>query len=283
MANPARRRGPLASLLHILLVLAGVYALVCVAFWLFQARLLYYPGPPPATTPASANLEHRELLVDTPDGARLHAWLIQPRDNATPRGVVLLSHGNGGSIDLRLGHAEVFADMGLATLLYDYRGYGASTGRTDEEGTYVDAVTLHDHLTRVEGFEPLRIVAFGESLGGAVAIELARRREVAAVVVEDSFTSIPDVGAKFYPWLPIRLLSRARYDSLSKVGGLRAPILVIHSPDDELVPFEHGERLFAAAAGRKQFLRTEGGHNAGGFQRRAAWIAEVRAFLESAL
>jgi hypothetical protein len=265
-------------LLRLVLVLAAGYVLVCALVALFQARLVFFPGPPPASTPAELGLAHRELELATEGGERLHAWFL-PHPSA--RGAVLVSHGNAGSIEHRLALARAYLELGWSVLLYDYRGYGQSTGRPSEPGTYLDAEAAHEHLVRVEGVVPERIVLHGESLGVGVALELALRRPVAAVVAESGFTSISDMAAGLYPFLPARLLARIRYDNLAKVARLGVPLLVIHSPHDEIVPFTHAERLFTAAREPKRLLSTEGGHNDGGFLRRAAWIAEVGSFLET--
>jgi fermentation-respiration switch protein FrsA (DUF1100 family) len=172
--------------------------------------------------------------------------------------------------------------MGWSCLLFDYRGYGASEGSPNESGTYRDAEAAYDAL-RQAGFEPARIVLHGESLGAGVAFELATRREVAAVIAESAFTSLPALGAELYRWLPVRLLARYRYDNRAKIGSLRVPVLLIHSPTDEIVPFAHAQRLLAAANEPKQLLVTDAGHNDGGFLRRAEWREAVRSFLERAL
>lgn len=263
-------------LLRLLFVLAAGYVVVCLLVFLFQARLVYFPGPAPSVTPAEFGLEHRELELTTSDGERVHAWFL-PRPDA--RGAVLVSHGNAGNIEMRLELARVYLELGWSVLLYDYRGYGESTGSPSEAGTYLDAEAAYEHLARVEGLAPERIVLHGESLGVAVALELALRRPVAAVIAESAFTSLPDMAAEVYPFLPGRLLARIRYDNLAKVARLGVPLLLIHSPDDEIVPVEHARRLFAAAHEPRELLLTEGGHNGGGFLRRAEWRARVGAFL----
>ena len=268
------------TLLDFLLIALIVYSGLCLLLFLFQGRLVYLPGPPPKTTPAAHGLEHRERYLVTSDEVRIHAWFM-PAPEA--KGALVFCHGNAGTIENRLDAARVFLDMGLSVLLFDYRGYGASEGRPSEEGTYLDAEAAYDALLEESGVTTDRIVIYGESLGGGVAIELAKRREVAAVVTESAFTSLPKLGSELYPWLPVRLLSRFRYDNLSKVDTLNAPLLVIHSPDDDIVPYAHGERLFAAAAEPKAFLATDGGHNDGGFLRRDEWTERVSAFLGDVL
>jgi fermentation-respiration switch protein FrsA (DUF1100 family) len=263
-----------------LLAVAAAYLLVLLAFWIYQERLIYFPGPRPGPPPEVPQLALSEEWIETRDGVRLHGWLALPR-TMKPMGAVLVCHGNAGNIELRLPLAEAFAQMNFATLLFDYRGYGASTGKPTEEGTYRDAEAAFDRLAGEKGFAPGRIVAFGESLGGAVAIELGLRRKLGAVIVEDTFSSMADIGAGLYPWLPVRLLVRARYDSVEKIGRLEAPVLVIHSPEDDLVPFALGEKLFAAAREPKTFLATGGRHEERGFLLEPKWRAQVRAFLEA--
>jgi len=266
-------------LLRFVVVLGVVYLGLCLLLYLSQTRLVYFPGPPPSTTPADQGLEYRELELASA-GAMVHGWFLPALAKS---GAVLICHGNAGSIESRIDTARAFLALGWSVLLFDYRGYGKSTGKPSEEGTYQDAEAAYDHLARHEGFSSGRIVLYGESLGAAVAIELARRRPVAAVIAESGFTSLPDIGAEVYPFFPVRWLSRIRYDNGSKVAALGVPLFVIHSPQDEIVPVEHARRLFAAAREPKRLLLTEADHNGGGFQRRAEWRAEVGKFLEEAL
>lgn len=256
------------------------YLVLCVLLLLFQRRLVYFPGEAPRGNPRGVGLEFDEVKLVAEDGVELHAWLVRV---AEPKGVVLFCHGNAGNIEHRLPAARVFCNLGYCVLLFDYRGYGASEGKPSEEGTYLDAEAAYSYLVETAGFESERIAVYGESLGGAVAIELGGRREVACLVVESAFTSLPSIGAELYPWLPVRLLSRFDYDNESKIGSLGVPVMVIHSPDDEVVPYSHGERLFERAEEPKSFLATSGGHNDGGALLRDEGIAAVKAFLEAAL
>jgi fermentation-respiration switch protein FrsA (DUF1100 family) len=254
---------------------AACYALVCLAVYLLQARMIWFPGPPPDTTPAASGLAFDEWKLPTQDGALIHAWRVRA---ATPRGAVVLCHGNAGNIASRIEKAHAFVSGGFDVVLFDYRGYGLSTGEPSEEGTYLDAEAAWTKLVE-SGVAPERIVAFGESLGGAVAVELARRRRVGAVVVEDTFTSLTDMAGRVYPWLPTRLLLRTRYASADKIGALDVPVMVIHSRDDELVPFAQGRALYDAAREPKQFVETRGSHNGPGFVGDAPARAQVAAFL----
>ncbi|MEM7305517.1 MAG: alpha/beta hydrolase [Planctomycetota bacterium] len=267
-------------LLVLVPVLGGGYAALCLTVYVLQSRLVYFPGPPPGTTPGAMGLHYREVPLTTSDGVAVHAWFLPAE---YPVGAVLFSHGNAGNMAGRLHAARAFLEQGFSVLLYDYRGYGNSAGNPSEEGTYLDAEAAYDWLIAEEGYAPDDVVLYGESLGGAVSIELARRRSVAGVFVEGTFSSLPDVGARFYPWLPVRKLSKFRYESAAKVGALGVPLLVAHSPDDDVVPFEFGRALYDAAGEPKRMIETAGGHNDGGYLQRAEWRQAVAEFLQEAI
>ncbi|MDP6539247.1 MAG: alpha/beta hydrolase [Planctomycetota bacterium] len=262
------------------LTLGALYGGVCLLAFLGQRRMVYFPGGPPAADPGDVGQAFEEHYFEASDGVRLHGWWI-PADPGA--GAVLLCHGNGGNIAGRLHIASALHEMGLAVFLFDYRGYGNSEGAPDEEGTYLDAVAAWERVTGPLGVAAERLILQGESLGGAVAVELAGRRAAAGLVVESSFTSLADIGAAAYPWLPVRALARIRYGTIDKLGALDLPILLLHSPADEIVPFSHSERLLAAAGGDARLWRTSGGHNDGGFTRRAEDLETVREFYEACL
>jgi len=251
------------------------------ALWLllrkFERHQMYYPVRDLEATPDLAGMEYEEVETTAADGVRIHGWWIPA---AGGRGAVLFCHGNAGNISHRLESAAVFIRLGFNVLIFDYRGFGRSEGSPDEQGTYLDAEAAYRHLREEKGIAPERIVIFGRSLGGAVAIELARREKAAALIVESTFTSAEEMGKLIYPFLPVGLLIRNKYDSLAKVGELSLPVLVVHSPDDELVPFEQGERLFRAAAEPKEFLAIRGGHGDGFLVTGPAYEAGIDSFLK---
>lgn len=235
-----------------LLLIAYVYAR--------QGSMLYFPAKEIEATPRDIGLDYLDITLRTKDGLDISAWLI-PADNA--RGFVLFCHGNAGNISHRLDSIRIFHGLGLGVLIFDYRGYGGSQGSPDEEGTYVDAEAAWDYLANILHVRPEKIVLFGRSLGSAVAAEVALRRQAGALIMESGFSSVPDLGKKFFPHLPVGLISRYRYDSIGKVGRIKMPKLFIHSPGDEIVPYEQGARLFEEAGEPKEFLRISGGHNDG--------------------
>jgi fermentation-respiration switch protein FrsA (DUF1100 family) len=235
-----------------LLLVAYVYAK--------QGSMLYFPTKEIEATPLDVGLDYRELTLQTKDGIVISAWLIPAED---ARGAVLFCHGNGGNISHRLDSIRIFHNLGLDVLIFDYRGYGRSQGSPDEEGTYLDAEAAWAYLVNDLRVKPQSVVIFGRSLGSAVAAEIALRKQTGVLIMESGFTSVPELGKKFYPHLPVRLISRYHYASIDKVGEIRIPKLFIHSPADEIIPYEQGVKLFEGAGGPKEFLRIKGGHNEG--------------------
>ena len=239
---------------------AGYLGLAALIFfsqsWL--VHLPHVPGRALVATPAQIGLAYEEVSFHAEDGVALHGWYV-PADNA--RATLLFFHGNAGNISHRLDSLRIFHELGLASFIFDYRGYGRSEGRPSEHGLRADARAARAYLVEDRRIEPARIVVFGRSLGAAVAACLAAEQAVGALIVESGFTSVPDLGAEIYPWLPVRWLARLQYDTRACVADVDAPVLVVHSPDDEIVPFHHGEAL--AAAARAELLRIRGDHNTG--------------------
>ncbi len=234
-------------------------------------------------TPASIGLRFDSLALTTDDGEKLDGWHVPAGTGMPARGLMIVFHGNAGNISHRLDYLRMFHDLGYASLILDYRGYGRSSGKPSEEGTYLDASAAWRHATQTLGYPAEKIALFGESMGGAVAAQLAAARQPAALVLASTFTSVPDLGAEIYPWLPVHALARIRYDTRERLGTIATPVLVIHSRGDDIIPFAHGERLFAAARPPKQFLEIEGGHNDGFIFGREAWVRRLDDFLHSAL
>jgi fermentation-respiration switch protein FrsA (DUF1100 family) len=262
-------------------VLVLGYAALAGCVYLVQGSLVYFPqtAREHATTPAAHGLPYEDVAIHTEDGETLHAWWVPA---ARASGTVLHFHGNAGNISHRIDYARMFRGLGYNTLLVDYRGYGKSTGSPSEQGTYKDAAASRHWLTEKRGLSDRDIVVFGESLGGAVACWLAARHAPRALVLASTFTSVPDLGAEVYGFLPVRLMSRFQYNTRECVGKVDAPVLVVHSPRDDIVPYAHGQRIYAAAREPKGFLEIAGGHNDGFVFMRPEWVKAVGEFLEKA-
>ncbi len=267
--------------MRILALLAGGYLVIVGFMYLGQEQMLYLPGVPGrdlVSTPEDIGLEYDSVEIMTEDGVRLHGWHVHADD---PRATVLFFHGNAGNISHRLDSLRIFHELDMDVLIIDYRGYGQSEGSPSEEGLYRDAEAAWRYLTRERGVEPERIIAFGRSLGGAVAARTAAHLPVGGLILESTFTSVPDLGAKLYPWLPVRWLSRLDYDARAFVEATEVPVLVIHSVDDEIVPYEQGRVLYQTAGERGSFLEIRGDHNTGFLRSRERYMEGMERFLES--
>jgi len=268
-------------LMTALLAGVSVYVLLIAYVYVFQSKLIYFPNIPGralTATPSAIGLEFEDVRLATPDRAELHGWYVSAAAGAP---AVLFCHGNAGNVSHRLDWLELFHDMGLAVLLFDYRGYGQSSGAPSEQGTYLDARAAWDFLRSRRGLSSRSIVIVGESLGGAIAANLARDLAPAALILVSTFTSAPDLASKLYWYLPVRLLARFRYATAEYVARVRAPTLVIHSRDDEIVPFSHAEEIFRRAGEPKQLVEILGDHNAEPSLSGRRLTERIREFLEA--
>ncbi|MCC6931449.1 MAG: alpha/beta hydrolase [Gemmatimonadaceae bacterium] len=251
----------LAKLLLVTVVIA--YGGIVVALRLGEKGMVYQPAERAVHAPAPAfKLQQREVRFASGDGTELSAWIVPAAARDSSGMWLLICHGNYGNI----GYGErpefyAFArDIGLNLLAFDYRGFGDSGGAPDEAGFYRDAMASWRYLTDSLHVPPSRIIVFGHSLGSGVATELATRVDAAALVLEGAFTSVTDVGAEIYPLLPVRLLSTQRFPSLARIADVREPKLFLHSPEDDVIPYAHSQRLFAAAGAPKSLVAVRGGH-----------------------
>ncbi|MEE9325466.1 MAG: alpha/beta hydrolase [Dehalococcoidia bacterium] len=222
-------------------------------------RYIFYPDKELISTPADYDLPFEDVYFPTADGLKLHGWFVPgERDVAW-----LWFHGNAGNISHRLDNLRLLHEkLQLNVFLFDYRGYGQSQGRPSEKGTYLDGEAALNHLHSRSNVDPKRVILFGRSLGGGVAVELASRERVYGLILESPFTSVPDMAKKVVPLLPLGPIIRTKYDSLSKIGRVEAPLLVIHGDMDEIVPMEQGMRLYEAARDPKELYIIPGaGHN----------------------
>jgi uncharacterized protein len=226
--------------------------------WLLNS-LLYFPSRAIIETPDRAGLDYRDLSFESDDGECLHGWWIGARRD--PLGHLLLCHGNAGSVGDRVLHAALLTAAGFDVLLFDYRGYGRSSGRPSEQGTYRDARAALRCVFEQPGVDPARLFYLGESLGGAVAVDLAVERPPAGLVLLSAFTGVRELGRLHYPFVPAALIPDA-YPTVRRVRDLHVPLLVLHGDRDEIVPLSQGRAVFEAAPGPKRMHVFPGrGHN----------------------
>lgn len=257
-------------LIAVVLGYGGLLALM----YVFQRSLLYFPDPK-RTPPTLAGLpQAHEVLLHASDGETLIAWVVAPPSG---KPVVVYFHGNAGALDLRAERFRKITADGTGLVALSYRGYGGSTGVPTEAGLIRDAQAAYGHAAaRYPGH---RLVLWGESLGTAMAIAVAAEHEVGGLILDAPFTSIADVGAAAYPFVPVRLLLNDRFHSDRWIGRVHAPLLVLHGERDGIVPISLGARLFALANEPKRMVRYAlGGHldldDLGALQEAQAFLSE---------
>ena len=265
--RPAAGRTRSWLLIVPLAIAAGSYLAAMAYMKVNERSFVYHPelyGGRGMVAPA-ADLRVTATRIRSIDSLELSTWTIPPADSATALGYwLIVNHGNAGNISLALRQewSRALAAQGVGIVSYDYRSYGVSDdGPLDEEALYRDAQSVYDWMVRVKGIDPQRIIIYGHSLGSGVATHLAANVEAAGMILEGAFTSIPDLGASRYPWMPIRLLSGERFASVERIDSIAMPKLFMHASDDGVIPFEFGKRLYDAAPAPKEFVTLTGGHD----------------------
>ncbi len=249
---------PAFIILYVALFIFFLFAVYAVYLYFNQSRYVYYPTSDIVATPSEVGLYYEDLMLEAADGIKISAWYIPVGD---PEATVLFFHGNGGNISHRIEFIELFYSLGISTLIIDYRGYGKSMGLPSEEGTYLDSEAAWDFLVREMDIDPETIIVYGRSLGGPIAARLAGKKNPAALVLDSTFTTLGDAGTRLYPYLPVRKFLKFKYDTAGYLKGVDCPVLVIHSIEDGYIPFSHGQKLFEAARGKKELVKTGGDHN----------------------
>jgi len=248
-------------LLSIITLLLIAYIGLGLVLYFKQPAFTFSPTRQMPYNPGDIGLEYEKVQFRTPDHLALFGWYI-PAKNA--QFTLLYCHGNGGNISHTLDSINIFNELGLNCFIFDYRGYGASQGKPTEEGTYIDAQAAYDWLITEKKLKPADIIIFGWSLGGSIAAHLASNIEAKGLIIESGFTSYADIGQKFYPYMPVRLFARYGFKTRDYLKQVNCPVLIIHSRNDEISPFELGLRLYEEAAKEpKEFLEIFGNHNDG--------------------
>ncbi len=261
---------PLLISLVISLIAVGAYVRY------LESTSIFHPSRDVRMAPAEFGLNFEDIYFKTPDGLKLHGWLLKQKG---AQSTFLYLHGNAGNIGDRLEKVSLLMQSGVNVFLFDYRGYGLSQGRPSEAGLYADTLAAYDYLKSRSDIDPRRLMAYGASLGGVCAIDLATKRKLSAIVIDSSFPSAADMSKVFYPYLPTFFLS-IKMDSISKVSSITIPKLFFHSPEDDVVPYALGKKLFAASGEPKTFVSTSGRHNDGHIVSREVWLKALRDFLQ---
>jgi fermentation-respiration switch protein FrsA (DUF1100 family) len=244
--------------MKILIIVVLGTAVLKALFIILEQKSLYHPYKEIPGTPRNLGIDYEDVNFKTSDGQTLNGWFIPVKSTEV---TVLYCHGNAGNIYHRLHKVKFFHEMGVNFFIFDYRGYGKSTGSPSEKGLDKDAQAAYDYLASRSDVDKRKIVVYGKSLGGPVAAGLCNSRQACALILEGSFATVAQRAQQIYPFLPMKLLISQKYDTVFKVKNLRIPKLIAHGRQDEVIRFRHGEILFSAAAEPKQFLPFNGGHN----------------------
>ena len=264
----------------LIFILVSAWCLISILLYVLQPRFIYFPTYEIPFTPAIIQLDYDDVIIKTSNDTIIHGWFIKHKN---PRATLLFFHGNGGNISHRLESLSIFHSLGLSVFIIDYSGYGLSEGKPSEQGTYQDAEAAWQYLLNEKQLTPDKIIIFGRSLGGAVATWLAQQHQPKILILESTFSSVIDMGKHYYPYLPVRLLTRIKYPSLERISSVKCPVLFIHSPDDDIVPYKLGRKLFEAANSPKEFIDIQGNHNEGFLQSSRTYIEALDEFISKYL
>ena len=264
-----------------MLVLIIYLAMVGTVF-LLQDRIIFQPWEEVGLSPADLGLDFQEVELTCRDGVMISGWFI-PHERPDSDRVLLFFHGNAGNMSHRLDSLLLFHELGLSVMIIDYRGYGNSSGSPSEKGIYLDGLAAWEYLVLDRNIEPTSIVILGRSLGGAVASRVASLSHPAGLVLESTFPSATVLGRELFPFLPVGLLLKHRFDLVSSLSSIACPVLVIHSSEDDMIPFALGRQLYEVIPSEKTFLAIRGDHNTGFLQSREEYLAGIEKFLEKVL
>jgi fermentation-respiration switch protein FrsA (DUF1100 family) len=266
---------------YLLPFILGLAALGVLIWWL-QPRLIFFPSSALLSAPSDWGMDYQDVHFGTEDGVMLHGWLLEAtRRRDEPPRVLLFFHGNAGNISHRGDSTAIFNDLGLDVLIIDYRGFGQSEGSPSERGLYQDSQAAWRWLTQERGVPQNEIVIFGRSLGGAVATHLAARTQPAGLIVESSFDHLSGLARTHYPLLSRLVPLRYEFPVADEIASVSSPILILHSPEDRIAPYQLGRRLFATASPPKAFVQLRGGHNDGFLRSQPRYQEALASFLDS--
>jgi pimeloyl-ACP methyl ester carboxylesterase len=260
-------------------VIIIVIGLLLLNVWMHfqQPHMIFYPVRELYQTPADWGLDYEDVTLNTADNIQLHGWYIPQQQSEQ---VLLFFHGNAGNISHRRDSIELFHRLGLGVFIIDYRGYGKSTGKPGEQGLYQDAAAAWHYLTEEKGIANDQILIFGRSLGGAIAAWLASGVQARGLILESTFSSARDFARTVFPVLSRLVSTRYDFKTAENIRQVNYPVLVLHSPDDEIMPFQLGEKVFLAAQQPKHFVRMQGDHNNGFLQSQPGYAQEFDSWLK---
>lgn len=260
-----------------------IYLLLAIIIYFCQSYLIFHPRSEIFQTPGIINLEYEDVYL-TPDSSKpkdkIHGWFVPAKED---KGTVLFFHGNAYNIAYRLDSIKLFNELGYNCLMIDYRGYGLSEGEISEANMYADALTAWEYLLTTRKIPKNKIILHGRSLGGGVVSKLAVQVQPQALVLESTFTSLPDLAQEKVFFLPVKKLCRNKFNTIARLNNINCPVLFIHSTDDQLIPISHGRKLYTSYQGKKTFCQISGDHNFGFLASGSIYYKPLEKFYNSAV
>ena len=255
------------------------YVIILALMYVYQSKLVYFPYGIIDKTPKNIYLEYESIYIKSTDNTKIHAWYI-PKNGA--KTTIFFLHGNGGNLSHRTEYIRLFNSIGLNVFIFDYRGYGNSSGEVNEQNTYDDAKLAWEYLLNNKGTKPENIVILGRSLGGAIAAKLGSEVRPKALILDSTFTTIKEFASYAYPFVPLSLV-RFNYETTKYLKNINYPVLVIHSTEDNIVPFKFGKAVFENANQPKYFLQIKGNHNFGFLESEKIYLNGIDRFIKAIL
>lgn len=246
-------------------------------YWM-QPRMVFFPSAPLDADPSQWGLDFENANIATDDGVSIHGWLI-PAPNA--KKVILFAHGNAGNISHRGESIRIFHQLGLSVLIFDYRGYGKSQGSPNEQGIYKDALAAWKYLTVQKKIAAEDVIIFGRSLGGVVATQLSKQVQPGGLIIESSFASARDMAQRIFPFFHYLIYLRYQFNAEKYIKDISCPVLIMHSPEDDIIPYEFGKKLFLSANQPKQWFELRGDHNSGFILTGESYIQTLKQFIQA--
>lgn len=241
-----------------------------------EFRTIFYPTKEVTSFPGRAGLDFQDVFFKAAQNIELNGWFVPSKD---AKYTVLFCHGNAGNISHRIEKLKFFNELGCNVFIFDYEGYGKSHGKPSETILYRDARAAYEYLLS-RGIAQAQVIGYGESIGGAVIVDLASGQAMKAMILDSTFTSTKDMIKYAYPFLPYWIFS-SRFDSEAKIRHIKVPKLIIHSQDDEIVPFQLGIKLYEASSQPKELLKIHGGHNSNFFESQGALREKIGDFISA--
>lgn len=281
MYNEKKNRVDVKILIYLIVIVVGFIAYVRY----IEKRTVFLPSIGRLEgVPTEAGMAYEDVFITTDDLVKIHGWFIPAKNNAKDALTFLFFHGNAGNINNRVEKVQLLHELGGNVLVIDYRGYGISEGSPTEVGIYRDAQAAFDYLLERKDIDRRKIIIYGVSLGGAPATDLVKKNQdkIAGLILHSTFTSAQDMAKKILPFVP-SFLVQVKLDNLNRIANITVPKLIIHTPQDEVVPYWMGEKLFEQAVEPKEFLRIDGEHNDSHIESREEYLMGMREFLKKYL